>query len=123
MTMSEADRIAAISARADVLFTRISKAVGPKRPRVPGDGDGDGIPNESRRKKPAALGANDKFAEQHVTSGQSVSVLRLSNVNASEGTAQFKGEGRVWEARRVHVKGTPKPQWKLTGEYSEVHKA
>lgn len=59
--MSEADRIAALSARADALFVRVSKAAarGPKRPRVPGDGDGDGIAYEGR-KKPGAAGAPKK---------------------------------------------------------------
>lgn len=54
--MSEADRIAAISARADALFVRVSKSVGPKRPRIPGDGDGDGIAYEGRKKPGAANG-------------------------------------------------------------------
>lgn len=49
--MSEKDRIAAVAARADVLFARISKAAAgaPRRPRIPGDGDGDGIPNEGKK--------------------------------------------------------------------------
>jgi hypothetical protein len=42
-------RIARIAERASELIDRLAKAKGGKR--IPGDGDGDGIPNEGRRGK------------------------------------------------------------------------
>jgi len=69
--MSLEDRISALSARADVLTVRVAKAAaaGPKRPRIPGDGDGDGIPNEGKKPssgaaaKPAAPKKEPSFID------------------------------------------------------------
>lgn len=88
--MSEADRIAAISARADALFIRVSKSVGPKRPRIPGDGDGDGIANEGRKSGASlpkgAIGRakTDKFGDP-VYNGKSLSATGKTGTNRASG--------------------------------------
>ncbi len=122
--MSESDRIAAISARADVLFARISKATaGPKRPRIPGDGDGDGIPNEGRKPKGGAKGfagekmtmdAASRFFPKHadklkaLKNGESVTIL------TNPAKAQFSrltraGSGFEVE-ENVRPRGVAKPK-------------
>lgn len=83
--MSLEDRISALSARADVLTVRVAKAAaaGPKRPRIPGDGDGDGIPNEGRNKKPGAAGAPAKHTAEQQSAIRSFSDNEDRNMGAA----------------------------------------
>lgn len=89
--MSIEDRISALSARADVLTVRVAKAAGPKRPRIPGDGDGDGIANEGKKPGATALpkGAigrakTDKFGDP-VYNGKSLSATGKTGTNRASG--------------------------------------
>ena len=88
--MSVEDRIQALSARADVLTVRVAKAFGPKRQHIPGDGDGDGIANES--KKPGAslpkgaLGqAKLNHANQPVYDGKTLGATGKTGTNRATG--------------------------------------
>lgn len=56
MAKSLEQRIAAVSARAAETAARLEKATARRGKRIPGDGDGDGIPNEGRNKKPGGKG-------------------------------------------------------------------
>lgn len=43
-----------LKTRLNILNVKLEKALGRKGPRIPGDGDGDGIPNEGKKKGGAA---------------------------------------------------------------------
>lgn len=57
----------------------------------------------------------NKFAADHVVSGQPVSVLKLEQIKGN--VAALRTEDRLWTAVRVYVKGAVRPIWKLTGDY------
>jgi hypothetical protein len=60
----------------------------------------------------------NKFAADHVVSGQPVSVLRLEQVKGHQGF--YRTADRLWFAQQVKVHGCPKLLWKLTGDYVTI---
>lgn len=44
-----------LKTRLNILNVKLEKALGRKGPRIPGDGDGDGIPNEGKKKGSGAM--------------------------------------------------------------------
>lgn len=106
--MSLEDRISALSARADVLTVRVAKAAaaGPKRPRIPGDGDGDGIANEG--KKPGAslpkgaLGrAKMNSAKQPMFNGKTLGFTGKEGTNRATGMKVREHEVLDSEGRKT----------------------
>lgn len=81
-----------LKTRLNILNVKLDKALGRKGPRIPGDGDGDGIANEGRKKGPrAASRAKPAATPAAGPKGGAKAMTFMQILNDKEGRRMVEG--------------------------------